>query len=169
MLEIENRDRLSGGVLDDEVHRGRAELQAELSQEFRNNLGRNEFAAATLASSVMIERHRLRAIDEHERKQLEQALLRTSVEVSAAVQARLRGDFSCEPGDRLLKVAVPRRALDCAVEEQAVETNTPKLCFSQLAKAFVARQVAGRIWDAQTAHQARKSYCLFVELCGTSR
>ncbi len=156
-----------------------AELLALLDQHkslTKSELGRGDFQVASLAASVVIARAGLEP-SSIERRQLEQALMRVGLEAISDAEARLGGDFSHTPGEPLLTRTSARSPTSPPAIQPAVDNGLPAVVhdptvskpeerLSVLSLRFLGHQQKGRLWDAQTVLQARKSYALFVELCG---
>ncbi len=79
--------------------------QMELREEVQLDLGRGDYTTANLGLEVVIARSG-RKLDELERRQLAQALMRAGIDASLMIEARHAGDFSAAPryGTRSLRL-----------------------------------------------------------------
>lgn len=183
VLDQENKLRLKLGRIPEEVRARRAEHFLVVAQQARADLGANEFGSVAFITEAMARKHKLAGqLDEIERNQLSQALMRGGIELAEAVRARYGGDFTFEPRDKLLARKVEALfATPTAEQPQATSqqppTTTPAeppkdaaakggALFAETAERFVAKQKQLRRWENQTAAQNEKSYELFEAICG---
>lgn len=184
VLEQENKLRLKLGRIPEEVRARRAEHFRVVAQQARTDLGANEFGSVAFITEAMARKHKLAGqLDEIERNQLSQALMRGGIELAEAVRARYGGDFTFEPRDKLLARKVEALfATPTAEQPQATSQRPPTsapaeppkdaaeteggVLFAKTAERFVAKQKQLRRWENQTAAQNEKSYELFEAICG---
>ena len=171
-LEEENRLRLSTGVQFDEANRQAAVAYFErLGVDVRQALARNELERADNWVADLLAREGVtHEIDGIARAKLQQGVLRASCDVAAAMKKRFEGDFCHEPQDPILisEMASAPMATPPALEPPS--EDQPKMAagplFSVRAEEFRQTRKRRGVWDPQTTLQARKTYQLFVELCG---
>jgi integrase len=174
ILEEENRRRLSGSYLTEEVSNARRGYWAAVAAKSKDSLARNRLEDARWVAEAMIRKQRLprSSLSEEEIAQVMQAMLRAGIDLAEALKARYDGDFNYEPRDKLLKLKLaeaPQPGGPAATSEAATtvqETVTPGPLMSDAAKLFRERQVATRSWDLQTSAQAGGTYRLFIDVCG---
>ena len=194
VAQIDNMNRLQSAPLKPGEHAELLAMLAEHRNETTAELGRGDFTLASAGAVVAAKRAGL-TLDPAERRQLEQAIMRTGIEVIKAAEGRLAGDFTYAPTDPIL-AATPAQLTPPSTTTRADQPNgdrtsapldTPMVpkpisvaikpvptgsrqrtekAISTLASQFLEHQRKGRLWDAQTILQAAKSYKLFVELCG---
>jgi len=169
VLERENQMRLMELVLiDDDARHRKARYWKDLAQQARSELAANAFGSVSFISAAMIKKHGLALkLDDLELRQVNQAMLRASCDLAEALGARFEGDFNFEPRDKLLKhvladaeVTAPTRPDDISPPVQ------DEILFSVRAEEFRHLQLQRKVWEKQTALQARKTYQLFAEICG---
>ena len=160
----------------EEDHQARSDYLDHALAEQRDALRKNDFEKANPAAQVVMARSKLAEGDlgPGEYNQIRQAILRASIDIISELRARQDGDFNHDPRDRLLKDALggasaapvrPSQAAGpSAASSPPVASGGPN--FSQIAEAFRSDQIAVKIWDQQTAGQARATYRLFAEVCG---
>ncbi|RUX23414.1 site-specific integrase [Mesorhizobium sp. M2A.F.Ca.ET.037.01.1.1] len=160
----------------EEDHRARSDYLDHTLAEQRDALRKNDFEKANPAAQVVMARSKLAEGDlgPGEYNQIRQAILRASIDIISELRARQDGDFNHDPRDRLLKDALggasatpvlpSQAAAPLAVPSPPVASGGPN--FSEIAEAFRCDQIAVKIWDQQTAGQAKASYRLFAEICG---
>ncbi|WP_347404005.1 site-specific integrase [Mesorhizobium sp. WSM4887] len=161
----------------EEEHRARSNYLDQTLAEQRDALRKNDFEKASPAAQVVMARSNLAEADLRpgEFNQIRQAILRASIDIISELRARQDGDFNRDPQDRLLKDALggasaapvgpPSQVLAPQVTPSPlVASGGPS--FSEIAEAFRSDQIAVKIWDHQTAGQARATYRLFAEVCG---
>ena len=91
------------GYILDAVRARRAEYFRQVAAQARADLGANEFGSVFFITWAMMNKHQLQGrLDETERRQLAQSLIRGGIELAEAVRARHEGDFNFEPRDNLL-------------------------------------------------------------------
>ena len=168
-LEDENRLRLSTGVQFDEANRQAAVSYFQrLGLDVKEALARNELQRANEWVNALLEREGVDAeIDDVSRARLQQGVLRASCEVAEAMRKRFEGDFNHTPADGRLVESTPPHPK--GPEEATKSPAKPKKVgsgFTVEAEQFRLARVRRGVWDPQTALQARKTYELFVELCG---
>lgn len=159
----------------DEDHQARSYYLDQTLAEQRDALRKNDFEKANPAAQVVMARSNLVEGDlgPGEYNQIRQAILRASIDIISELRARQDGDFNHDPRDRLLKDALGRASAAPVVPSQAAPSAVPcppvasgEPNFSEIAEAFRSDQIAVKIWDQQTAGQARATYRLFAEVCG---
>lgn len=174
--EIDTLNRLSSPPLTPSQHEGLVGSLVEHREAIKSELGRGDFAIASLAASLTIARAGL-TVDDLERRQVEQALMRVGLDVLRAAESRLAGDFSYSPTDPLLKTRLPAEDASPSSPNHVVAGAGPdkprkpgrpakELTLSQIVGQFLQHQTKGRLWDPQTVAQARKSYEIFQEVGG---
>lgn len=156
-----------------------AELAAFLDDHLaatKAELGRGDYTLAGLGANIAIARLGLK-VDGLELRQVQQAIMRTGIETIRAAKARLTGDFDHNPGDGLVRAALAVTA-DPAASPSGRTAELPPVkrstvmageIFDGVADRFLTHQAKGRIWDNQTAAQAKKTYSLWKELSGDRR
>ncbi|TGQ43766.1 site-specific integrase [Mesorhizobium sp. M4B.F.Ca.ET.214.01.1.1] len=161
----------------EEDHRARSDYLDQTLVEQRDALRKNDFEKANPATQVVMARSNVAEGDLRpgEYNQIRQAILRASIDIISELRARQDGDFNHDPRDRLLKDALsgPTDASERLSKASALSVVAPSPPppsggpnFSEIAEAFRSDQVVTKIWDQQTAGQARATYRLFVEICG---
>lgn len=178
--EMDQLARLSSPPLGEAEHAALVPFLDEHLAATKVELGRGDYTLAGVGADIVIARLGL-TVDSLELRQVQQAIMRTGIETIRAAQARLSGDFDHNPGDALVRAALtaggqadattspliqsPRPAELLPVKRATVAGNL----FDELADRFLTHQAKGRIWDKQTAAQAKKTYSLWKEVCGDSR
>lgn len=163
----------------EEEHQARSDYLDQTLAEQRDALRKNDFEKANPAAQVVMARSNLAEADLRpgEFNQIRQAILRASIDIISELRARQDGDFNRDPQDRLLKDALggasaaplgPSQVLAPQVTPSPLVANGGP-SFSEIAEAFRADQIAAKIWDQQTAGQARATYRLFAEVCGNKQ
>lgn len=154
----------------EENHRARSEYLDQSLTEQRNALRKDDFEKANPAAQVVMARRNSSEADlgPGEYNQIRQAILRASIDIIGELRARQDGDFNQDPRDKLLidalrgaPLAQPSPSQSAALAAQPSRTlarGGPD--FSEIAEAFRSDQVVTKIWDQQTAGQARASYRL---------
>lgn len=173
VLDQENRLRFRLGPIPEEARLKRAEFYRQVADQTRTALASNNFDDGYLVSLAMMRKHGLDGkLDEIEKKQFRQAILRGGIELAEAVRARYEGNFDYEPKDRLLREKVDAAFSPVGappVVEPPLDVRQPTPAgpmFSKTAASFVSKQKQLRRWENQTAAQNEKSYELFVAICG---
>ena len=145
----------------------------KLAERSREDLASNAFGSVRMIASTMLARRfgadaNLEKVDS---RRVSQAMLRAGIEVAETLRARAEGDFNYEPRDKLLVAAlqaptqqpeVPARPLQAPVEMAQQDGQL----FSAEAGEFRETQLRRKVWEQQTALQARKTYALFLEHFG---
>lgn len=178
--EIDQLARLTSAPLGEAEHAALIPFLDEHLGATKLELGRGDYTLAGLGADIVIARLGL-TVDSLELRQVQQAIMRTGIETVRAAQARLSGDFDHNPGDALVRAALAARgqteaSLPPSIQShpQADQVSAKRTTragnnFSELADRFLTHQAKGRIWDNQTAAQAKKTYSLWKELCGDRR
>lgn len=175
ILEREGRFRLQSGPMPPETREMRAKFFHELAADTKNALGANDLFSVGLTTEAMLRKHGLAdKVDQTERAQVAQALMRGGIDLAEAVRARYEGDFNFEPRDKLLTRKIEALFSQPATEQPLATAQQPKEAaeteagplFSETAERFVAKQKLMRTWENQTALQNEKSYELFEAICG---
>lgn len=171
VLERENQLRLLGRLsMDEEGRQARLQYWEEVAEQSRRDLATNKFDSADFIAARAIQTSGLVGkLQDHEVRQIQQAMLRGGVDLAQALLARYRGDFGYVPQDPLLKVELARVA-----EEVGNESSPPPAppsakvssMFVERAEAFRQTQVRHGNWEKQTGLQARKTFELFAEMAG---
>jgi integrase len=174
VLEQDNHWRLaSAGPLDESMRLALVARYSELAESTRKDLARSNFGAVDEIGQWMIQKHGLSGkLDRKDERLVQQALLRAGIDLAEAVRARFEGDFNLEPRDKLLKAAIanaaaapqPQPGINPAAEPKPPQADTP--LFTAVAEEFRLTQARLKVWEQQTALQARKTYQLFAEMCG---
>ena len=167
-LEDENRLRLSTGVQFDEANRRAAVSYFQrLGLDVKEALARNELQRANQWVDALLEREGFDAeIDAVSRARLQQGVLRASCEVAEAMRKRFEGDFNHTPADGVLVASTPPNPNREGATKSPAKPKKDASGFTVEAEQFRLARVRRGVWDPQTALQARKTYELFVELCG---
>ncbi|WP_348626214.1 site-specific integrase [Mesorhizobium sp. L2C067A000] len=160
----------------EEKHRARSEYLDQSLAEQREALRKDDFEKANPAAQVVMARRHLSEanLGPGEYNQIRQAILRASIDIIGELRARQDGDFNQDPRDKLLIDALSGAPLTQppSCQSDALPAQPPRPLanggpnFSEIAEAFRSDQVATKIWDQQTAGQARATYRLFAEVCG---
>ncbi len=190
VLDRENQLRLLGRLrIDDPQRLARADHWKDVSERTRGDLATSNFMSADLVAASAIKKHGLTGtLKDHEVAQIQQAMLRGGIDLADALRARYEGDFTYRPKDPLLTMALERHPSMTTPEAPAVEvsgnsaarstkgatgpdrpTASPKgsqELFTTVADTFRQTQLRRKVWENQTALQARKTYALFAEIAG---
>lgn len=173
VLKQDNQLRLdSRGPIDEPTRQARIAHYADVAEQSRRDLATNNFASADLIAALMIQKHGLAGqIEIADVRLVQQAMLRAGCDLADAVRARYQGDFNHEPRDKLLTAALGEIApvvIGPASPQHEPEQPAPAAGrpFAAVAEEFRATQVRRKVWEQQTALQARKTYQLFAELSG---
>ncbi len=174
VLEQDNHWRLaSAGPLDESMRLALVAKYSEVAELARRDLASNNFVAVDQIGQGMIQKHGLSGkLDRKDERLIQQALLRAGIDLADAVRARFEGDFNFEPRDKLLKAAIagavapaqPQPGIKPAAEPEPPQADAP--LFTLVAEEFRTTQARRKVWEQQTALQARKTYQLFAEMCG---
>lgn len=146
----------------------RAAYYAEVLERTRKDLATNNFGSASFITATLLKKHGLvEKLDEVAVRQVQQAMLRAGCDLAEAMKARFEGDFNFEPKDKLLKVEL-EQALEPAPSrtEMVPAPEADVVAFAQRAEGFREAQLRRKIWEKQTALQARKTYSLWLEISG---
>jgi len=149
---------------------------AELAANSRDALAQDAYEQVRQISMVMLARRFGidATFEKVDRRKVQQALLRAGIEVADTLRARLEGNFSHEPADKLVMAAlqgsgagqapiVPQRS-EAVPPPRPVASDAPLFC--AYAEEFRAAQTRRGRWEGQTSAQARKTFELFSEHCG---
>lgn len=178
--EIDQMGRLASPALSEAEHAALVSFLDEHLTATKGELGRGDYALAGVGADIVIARLGL-TVDSLELRQVQQAIMRTGIETIRAAQARLSGDFDHSPGDSLVRAALSeggpmsasvsssKQAPRPAELPLAKQTTMAATLFEELADRFLTHQVKGKIWDKQTASQAKKTFSLWTEVCGNRR
>lgn len=178
LLDEDNRARLRSLPFTEAKRRQRAGFYADVAANTRAALAKNDFESVRWTTlGILLKRKLVEVLTGDEVRQVQQGLLRAGVDLADALRARYEGDFNYEPRDRLLKFQLderyrghhepPARSDDKPVQKNSAARSTVgEPTFSRAAEDFVARQIRTKRWEKQTAHQCRKSYELYQEVCG---
>lgn len=192
VLERENQLRLLGRLaMDDPQRQARADYWKDVSERTRRDLAGNNFMSADMVAASAIKKHGLTGkLQDHEIAQIQQAMLRGGIDLADALRARYEGDFTFRPKDPLLTTEMachpsivtsaarapasanqaaspPRHRLKGQVVGTASATQSDSEdLFETVTETFRQTQLRRRIWENQTALQARKTYSLFAEIAG---
>jgi integrase len=153
----------------DRFREARAGYYRDLAERARIDLANNAYATVRQITSVMLARRygADAAFDKLSVRKAGQAMLRAGVEVAETLRARASGDFNYEPNDKLLVAALSEQA---PAPETPPAPVTPSASsgppFSEAAERFRTDQLRRKVWEKQTALQARKTYELFRERFG---
>jgi len=168
VLERENQMRLMELVLiDDDARHRKARYWKDLAQQARSELAANAFGSVSFISAAIIKKHGLALkLDDLELRQVNQAMLRASCDLAEALGARFEGDFNFEPRDKLLKHVLADAEVTAPTRPDDISPVQDEILFSVRAEEFRHLQLQRKVWEKQTALQARKTYQLFAEICG---
>ena len=126
VLDEENKLRLRFGRIPEEVRARRAEHFRQVAAQARADLGAKEFGSVSFIAQAMMRKHQLEGrLDETQRRQLAQSLMRGGIELAEAVRARYEGDFNFEPRDKLLARKV-EAVFDRSVQPAAAQGQSPE-------------------------------------------
>ncbi|WP_164857121.1 site-specific integrase [Sphingomonas crocodyli] len=140
----------------------------EVAERARLDLASNAFGAVQDVTSVMLARRygMDTNFDKLSIRKASQAMLRAGVDVAETLRARAEGDFNYEPKDKILVRALaeiePFVSAPMPAPTPMSEPPTGPL-FSVEAEGFREAQLRRKVWEQQTALQARKTYALFLE------
>lgn len=178
--EIDQIGRLASPALSEAEHAALIPFLDEHLVATKSELGRGDYTLAGVGADIVIARLGL-TVDSLELRQVQQAIMRTGIDTLRAAQARLSGDFDHTPGDALVRATLaaggPANASvypsiqtpSPAELPPAMQTSVAANLFGELADRFLTHQTRGKIWDKQTASQAKKTYSLWKEVCGNRR
>lgn len=176
ILGQENRLRLRSTPISEEMRENRAAYFKTVAERARADLATNNLGSAWFISVAMLRKLGLEgSLDDDDRAQLRQALLRAGIDLAEAVRARYEGDFNYQPKDALLANKVdtvfseapqPISTPASAQHTPASEPEPPQPALKIVAATFVKKQKQTRRWENQTASQNEKSYELFLAICG---
>jgi len=174
VLEEENRRRLSGSYLTEEVREARRDYWDAVAAKSKDSLACNRLEDASWVAEAMLRKQHLprSSLNQGEIAQVKQAMLRAGVDLAEALKARYDGDFNYDPRDKLLKLKLAEApqlggpAATPAAATTVQQTVAPGPLMSDVGKAFRERQVATKSWDLQTSAQASATYRLFIDVCG---
>jgi integrase len=145
----------------------------QLAERSRIDLANSAFGSVRTITSTMLARRFGPEVllDKVDARRASHAMLRAGVEVAETLRARAEGDFNYEPKDRLLLAALeePAAIPRAASKPEAVSSPVPVPAgppFSEEAEAFRQAQLRRKVWEQQTALQARKTFELFAEHFG---
>ncbi|MCH7629978.1 MAG: hypothetical protein IH997_14910 [Proteobacteria bacterium] len=172
----------------------RSDYYRELAENSRLDLAKSAFGSVQLITSAMVGKRfgSDAQLDKLDRRRAMSAILQAGIDVAEALHARAEGDFGFEPRDKRLKAALEQPAISassgrtnvhgtpssasCDELAEAVgaspQTNAPGRpsisgpTFSVAAEQFREDQLRRKIWEQQTARQARKTFELFCERFG---
>ncbi|MBC9032692.1 site-specific integrase [Sphingomonas sp. JC676] len=174
VLDRENQLRLLGRLsTNEEGRQARLRHWIDVAEDARSDLACSNFGSADFTAAWAIKKSGLTGkLNDHEVRQVQQAMLRGGVDLAQALKARYEGDFSYTPTDQLLRMELAR-AIEAPVvirTEPATAENRPAAVdaplFTEAAENFRKAQIRHGNWELQTAAQARKSYQLFAEMAG---
>lgn len=168
VLERENQGRLRGAITE-EMRQGRIAHYEGVAKNTTEALACNDLLFATEVTTHILRRLRIQPESRQDWASAQQAVMRAGIDLSQAIVARYRGDFNYEPRDELLKREIASKTWSPFPDEkepEVVPTRDAGAIFRDAAKGFVEQQRIARRWDEQTAHQARKSYELFLAIAG---
>ncbi len=185
VLDRENQLRLLGRLtMDDAQRQARADHWKDVAERTRGDLATNNFMSASMAAASAIKKHGLSGtLQDHEIAQIQQAMLRGGIDLADALHARYRGDFTFRPKDPLLTMELashPSMTMQetdsTASPDQSRSAKRPdghvskskdvEEPFETVADTFRQTQLRRKVWENQTALQARKTYALFAEIVG---
>lgn len=189
VLDRENQLRLLGRLtMDDHQRQARAEHWKEISERTRRDLATNNFRSADMVAASAIKKHGLSgSLQDHEIAQVQQAMLRGGIDLADALRARYDGDFTYLPKDPLLTKELtkhPPTEPDAQFKPDSGPAVSPGSQQSErqpkngstghpigenfefVADTFRQTQLRRKVWENQTALQARKTYALFAETAG---
>jgi integrase len=178
-IERDDKSRLASLPLSATQRQNRIDYWQRVAGQTRADLGGNDLSSAAMTVlGMQFKRKDLQSITAEESRQLQQALLRAGIDLAEALTARYQGDFNFEPRDKLLKAQIAKSQAD-NTDAYMVEPTAPSVIvvpeadkvapaplFEEVAKAFIARQIATKTWDTQTSLQARKTFELWSAING---
>lgn len=178
VLERENQLRLIGQTsLSEKERLARVAHYSRVLEQTRNDLATNNFASADMIAASMIKKHGWSAkLTELDVRLVQQAMLRAGCDLAEAVKARFEGNFTYVPKDMLLQVELNRASAQDTAQRDGHHSNAASglsdrtdeaaPSFKTRAEDFRMSQVRLKVWEQQTALQARKTFELFEQLCG---
>jgi integrase len=142
----------------------------QLAERARADLANSAFGSVRLIANTMLARRfgPEVSVDKADARRVSHAMLRAGIEVAETLRARAEGDFNYEPKDKLLLAALREPVEAPQMDPQSkpaapVPAGPP---FSEEAETFREAQLRRKVWEQQTAMQARKTYALFAEYFG---
>jgi hypothetical protein len=172
-LDDVEKTRLHQGAIKDSQREALAAIHDKRAERVRMDLGLNDTLFAIESTEQILRKLQLTGLSDEEREQARHVVMRAGLDACQAAAAIYRGDFNYEPKDALLKqaFAAPPTAQPSsnAAPDQAVAPappSNPSPMFEKAARSFSEQQRITKRWEAQTAHQSRKSYDLFSEIAG---
>jgi integrase/truncated hemoglobin YjbI len=175
--EIDQLGRLSAPPLSGSEHAALVPFMEGHLAATKAELGRGDYALAGTGAEIVLARLGMR-VDHLELRQVQQAIMRTGIETIRAAQARLSGDFGHDPGDPLVRAAIAGGGQGDVTTNPSIQSlgraelppdkpvTVAANLFGELSDLFLTHQTKGRVWDKQTAAQAKKTYSLWKEVCG---
>lgn len=163
VIERENRTRLKGRLTPEDVRVATLGRLEKMVEDARLALARNDFAHAQAVGRLLLQKRGITTETTEERSRVGQAMLRAMIEVFSALSARYEGDFNYEPKDKLLRQELEK--LDADAPQKSPRKSAGPL-LSTVTATFPKQQIDIKVWERQTAAQARKSYELFVQIAG---
>ena len=171
MLERDDQVRFSGKIFTAEEREYLTAHRLQLAQKTTEKLASNTLEIPWVTS--LLERRFGSAVARSPEacRRAMHALLRTEVELSKALAARLQGDFNYVPTDKLVCRALETSgsyagAAGANFEEAPSTRKAATPLFSAFAATFRQEQQRQNIWDGQTAAQARATYAMFAQVAG---
>jgi integrase len=149
------------------------EHYSQLAERGRADLASGAYGSVRLITNAMLARRFGSdfSLDKADARRASHAMLRAGIEVAETLKARAEGNFNYEPQDKVLIAALQEPtepALPVGTSEQAMPP-APRAAgpaFSQEAETFRQAQLRRKVWEQQTALQARKTYAMFTEFFG---
>lgn len=189
VLDRENQLRLLGRLtMGDRQRQARADHWKQVSERTRGDLATSDFKSASMVAALAIKKHGLSGtLQDHEIAQVQQAMLRGGIDLADALRARYEGDFTYLPKDPLLTKELakhPPTGPDVQFKPDSGPAVSPGSQqserqpkngstghpigenFEVVADTFRQTQLRRKVWENQTALQARKTYALFAETAG---
>lgn len=169
ILERESAVRASGVYFTNDGRIARANYWENVAAQARESLGGNtlDHGADTARNSARLAGLKWDDLNEAERSQCKETVIRAGIDLAEALKARYEGDFEFEPKSKLLRqsllevaVAAPPPVCDGPISESA------RPLLSERFPDFIATQLRRGGWKQQTASQAVSSYRLFIGICG---
>jgi integrase len=169
VLATDDHVRIAAAApVSEQLRKERVAHYSEVLDRTQKDLATNNFGSASFITATLLKKHGMtQALGERGVRQVQQAMLRAGCDLAEAMKARWEGNFNFEPKDKLLKVELDQ-AMPPVPPERATSNVAPQTgdVFSVRAEGFREAQVRRKVWEKQTALQARKTYSLWHEVSG---
>ena len=145
----------------------------QLAERGRADLANSAYGSVRLITNAMLAQRFGPdfTVDKADARRASQAMLRAGIEVAETLKARAEGNFNYEPQDKLLLAALKEPTEEANPAEKTEPAPSPASraagpAFSEEAESFRQAQLRRKVWEKQTALQARKTYAMFTEFFG---